>query len=112
RRRRNGGGRSGSGNLRAGRMECGEGRYRNGAAQRRAVKPSNTIHDVAELHGPCSPATLFSRPSFHSVQPTGLNNQARNGAPDAIVNAVGEHIVLAGRVQVESAMVGPVPHDT
>src|SRR4051812_29172694 len=41
----------------------------------------------------------------------GVDDHGCNGAADAIMHAVSEHIILTGGVEVEGAGIGPMPHD-
>ena len=40
-----------------------------------------------------------------------LDNHGSDGAADAVVDALGEHVVHAGGVKIEGAGIGPMSHD-
>ena len=40
-----------------------------------------------------------------------LDDHGSDGAADAVVDALGEHVVDAGGVKIQGAGIGPMPHD-
>src|SRR5262249_26046558 len=57
------------------------------------------------------PPPLLTCFGLERPQMRGVDDHSGNAPADAIVHALGEHVILSGGIEVESAGVGPMPHN-
>src|SRR5215472_8210689 len=56
-------------------------------------------------------ACLLSRLGFVGTQMGGADDHDSNASADAVVHALGEHIILPGGIKVKRAGIRPMPHN-
>src|SRR5262245_61819798 len=88
---------------------------RGGREDGRATQKEMAMHDVSFVpvwkFFSCFDACLLTRFGIDRPQMGGLDDHGSNAATDTVMYALSEHVVLAGGIKIESAGVGPVPHD-